>query len=369
MESLIERLARRVASHTSDEAAAVMTEDVVDFLAPQRWRRERDQFFLSTPQVVGFSGQIAAPGSCLTVEVMGVPLVLTRDLDGDLHCFVNACAHRGARVARESRTCQRLTCGFHGWTYGLDGRLRGRRHDGAFEPIDDSCRLIARPVSDRSGLLVVGVGSDVDQAAVDDHLVDIEAQLAGFRFDEVIAVGMRRFEVAANWKVVAALSFESYHFATLHRDSVAKVMTDEFVWDSFGGRHSRWAFAMNGIERLLNSDRASWPNLVPGAVSHALFPGTVVIVSPGGSQLLRTEPGGDVGTSIVTYSGVRLPSDRPSDALAAFEFGGAAFENEDLVAAVECQRGLSAGTPTIRIGRNEPVVQFWHERWRNDLHG
>lgn len=363
---VIARLIARAAEGSLDTADAPTAEHTADFLSPERFERERRQFFLDTPQVIGFAGEVREPGRHLAVESAGVPVLVTRDGDGTLRAFVNACAHRGAQIAEGHGTGQRLTCGFHGWTYALDGRLAGRRADDCFEPASDGCALVALPVSDRSGLVVVGLHPGVPQREVDEHLADIERHFVGFGFDRLQHLETRRFDVEANWKLIAALSMESYHFLTLHRETVGTMFRGDSVADSFG-RHSRWAFAMKGTERLADEDPADWPAQVPGAINHCLFPGTIVITSPGGMQIIRSEPGPTVGRSIVHYHGAFDPAMPREAAQGAYDFGGSAFEHEDLVAAVQCQKGLAAGGAPIQIGRNEPMVQFWHRVWREQL--
>jgi phenylpropionate dioxygenase-like ring-hydroxylating dioxygenase large terminal subunit len=364
---VIARLIERAAAGSLDLAPDPAAEATADFLDPARFERERQQFFLDTPQVLGFAGEVQAPGSYLTAESLGIPIVVTRTVDGELRAFVNACAHRGAQVAKGHGTGQRLTCGFHGWTYSLDGQLVGRRADECFEPAGAGGALVRLPVSDRSGLVVVGLHPEVPQATVDDHLAEIEGQFVGFGFPALHPLEVRRFEVAANWKLIAALSYESYHFLTLHRDTVGTMFRGDSVADTFGTRHSRWAFALKGTEKLAEVDPSKWPDQVPGAINHCLFPGTVVITSPGGAQIIRSEPGPTVGQSVVHYHGAFADLDQRDAAQAAYDYGGHAFEHEDLVAAVECQRGLAASGRTIQIGRNEPMVQFWHRVWREQL--
>lgn len=365
--ALIERLVHRVTTDSMDEAESPLEEVTADFLDPARFERERRQFFVDAPQVIGFAGEVREPGSFVTADVVGVPIVVARGRDGSLRAFVNACGHRGARVAVGQGSALRLTCRFHGWTYGLDGRLAGRRQADSFDPPDPACDLVELPVSDRSGLLVVGVHPGVSQGAVEQHLAAVEDQFAGFGFDRMQALETRRFEVAANWKLVTAASCESYHFATLHRDTVAQWLTHHFVTDTFDERHVRWAFPMVGIEALAGRPRDEWPDRLPGAINHLLFPGTVVITDPENAQIIRAEPGPTVGTSIVHYHGGFLDPGRREQAQASYDFGGHAFEHEDLPAVVECQRGLDAGRTRLLAGRNEPVVQFWFRRWREAL--
>jgi phenylpropionate dioxygenase-like ring-hydroxylating dioxygenase large terminal subunit len=365
--SLIKRLIERTTTNTVDAADSMMLENTGDFLAPERFARERQHFFLQSPQVIGFAGEVKEPNSFITAEVMGVPVVVTRDANDCLHAFVNACAHRGAKVAHGSGNKPKMVCQFHGWTYSMNGELYGRPQEKCFSAAGPQCNLKRLPVSDQSGLLVIGLNPDMPQETVDNHLVDIQQEFAGFGFHDMHTLETRRFEVKANWKIIAALSYESYHFATLHRDSVAQWLRHHYVCDFFNNRHSRWSFALKGIEKLLEKPESEWPDTVPGAVSHALFPGTVVITNPEDAQIIRTEPGNSPDTSVVYYSGVCRNPARKAEALAAYDFGGKAFENEDLPAAIECQQGLAAGREVIHIGTNEAVVQFWHRVWRQAL--
>lgn len=363
--ALSRRLLERVRSDSLDEAVDMMVEPAAAYLDAGRWARERQLFFLETPQVIGFAGQVAEPGSYMTAEVMGIPVVVTRDEAGQLRAFVNACAHRGAPVARGHGARKRLTCAYHGWSYHLDGKLAGRPREAAFDPAGPELALRPLPVSDRFGLIVVGLVG-VSQQAVDAHLESIGPALEGLGLERAQAVDTRRFEVAANWKLVVGLSHESYHFVPLHRESLAPMMTAHAVHDFFDG-HSRWAFPLRGIEDVLAGPEADWPDRLPGVINHTLFPGTVLVVPQADAQLIRAEPGATPGESIVYYSGACTDPGRREDSHAAFEFGGQIFETEDLVAAAECQKGLRAGQGNVVFGRNEPVVQFWHRLWLERL--
>ena len=68
--------------------------------------------------------QVPNPGDYFTTYIGRQPVMITRDKDGELHCMINACAHRGAMLCRR-KTDNRmtLTCPFHGWTFRNDGTL------------------------------------------------------------------------------------------------------------------------------------------------------------------------------------------------------------------------------------------------------
>lgn len=368
LKSLIGRIADRIATGTTDESHAPGIEDAADFLSPERLSRERQQFFLETPQVIGFAGEVAAPGSWVAREAMGIPILVTRDRHGRLHAFVNACAHRGAQLAEGHGEAKggRLVCRFHAWTYALDGRLASRPREAAFDTADARCDLTRLPVSVRSGLIVVGLRPDMTHSSVDEHLVEIEDQLAGLPLAQAKTLDLRRHAVDASWKLVSMLSYESDHFASLHRDTVATMFASNAIVDFFG-RHSRWCFALKGTEALRAQDPSAWPETFPGAVNHQLFPGTVLITTWEIAQLIRTEPGPTPGTCVVHSLGVYFDESKRESLRANYALGLEAFENEDLPAALESQRGLSARQAPFFIGRSEPIVGFWVRQWREAL--
>lgn len=179
-------------------------------------------------------------------------------------------------------------------------------------------------------------------------------------------LGERVFEVAANWKLVAAVSAESYHFENLHRNSVARWLHDNAIFDAFGN-HCRWGFPLKSIEAFHSQPQDSWPNEIHGSLSHLLFPGTVVIANGMGAQIIRTEPGDGVGYSKIRYLGVYRATGSESAARTAYDFGGNAFEQEDLVAVADSHRGLTHNGGTFFVGTNEVAQVFLHQKWRELL--
>ena len=84
---------------------------------------EHEEVFGKTWQVVGHCHQLAKPGDYFTVELHGEPLLLLRGSGGELRGFYNVCRHRAGPPAEGSGSRKLFRCGYHGWTYGLDGSL------------------------------------------------------------------------------------------------------------------------------------------------------------------------------------------------------------------------------------------------------
>src|SRR5262245_18766775 len=62
---------------------------------------ERRAVFGDTWQAVGRTDQIEGPGSFLTADVAGEPLLVVRDESGALRAMANVCRHRGAVIVNE----------------------------------------------------------------------------------------------------------------------------------------------------------------------------------------------------------------------------------------------------------------------------
>src|SRR5664279_888768 len=89
---------------------------------------ERQFVFGGTWQVVGRVEQLREPGSFVTADVVGEPIVVVRAADGKLGAFYNVCRHHAAAVVTERAGAASggvLRCPYHGWSYGLDGALKG----------------------------------------------------------------------------------------------------------------------------------------------------------------------------------------------------------------------------------------------------
>ncbi len=312
-------------------------------------------------QPVAFSAEVPEPGSYLALQVLELPVLLVRDAGGTLNAFINACAHRAAPVASGAGLTRRLVCPFHGWSYELDGNLAARPGEQYFDTSRPDCSLTPLPVTEDCGIVVLGPDAGFPADRLQAALQEVAAEIQGFDLASYCALERRHFAVEANWKLVNSLSLESYHFATLHRDSVAAVLAPNAVVDTWE-RTSRWAFPLKTIDRLSDLPQEQWPDRVEGSCTYTLYPGVMVLVNDSGAQMIRAEPGDRPGCSRVVYTGLRRSDVEPSAAQQAFAFGGDVFEQEDLPVAEQCQRGLSGGRDLL-LGRNEPLLQFWQRLW------
>jgi phenylpropionate dioxygenase-like ring-hydroxylating dioxygenase large terminal subunit len=114
-----------------------MSEDFARFFKPGRVHRqiytdpaifdlEMHHLFGTAWIYVGHESQVKQPGDYFATRIGRRPVVMVRDEEGRVRVIHNQCAHRGAMVvATESGNAPEFTCCYHGWTYHLDGRIKG----------------------------------------------------------------------------------------------------------------------------------------------------------------------------------------------------------------------------------------------------
>ncbi len=292
--ALNKRLLENFNSNCTDQSDREIRVQAEVFFCSDLLGAEKDILFRNTPQPIAFSAEIPEQGAYLSLDVLDVPVLLTRDYAGELHAFINACAHRGAPVAQGSGQGRRLVCPFHGWSYSHAGELVGRPQESCFDTAKIESGLTALPVAERSGIVIVGLNTEIQQRDVDTALGSLEEEIANFHLEQYTCIDRKNLDVNANWKLVNDLSLESYG---------------------------------------------------------------------SGAQMIRAEPVATLESSRVVYVGLAGKNCSFEEASEAYRFGGGVFEKEDLPMAELCQRGLEAARQDLIIGKNEPLLQFWHRLW------
>jgi choline monooxygenase len=175
------------------------------YVAPEILRRERDAIFARTWQLVARTSQLEAVGAYVTAEIAGEPLLITRVSDGEIRAYYNVCPHRAGPLARGCGTRKTIQCGYHGWTFRLDGSLlRAPEMDGC----DVSDVALTSVAVETWGPLVF--------AAIDPE-VTLAEWLAGIPTPAALPHVLHRdYPVDANWKVYVDNYLEGYHIPIVH---------------------------------------------------------------------------------------------------------------------------------------------------------
>ena len=311
--ALIRRIFDHMRAGTTDRGA-VAGSPVTRYLSAERLARER-AMIRSLPVMICASSQVAHPGDWFTHDLSGVPILVTRDRNGVLRAFINACRHRGARVVGgECGSGRRnIICPYHSWTYDLDGTLRGLPHPGEFPDLDRARHgLVALQVAEACGLVWVvpsaqeSAGSAIDIRA---WLGAMALDLQSFGYDRYVAHDTRRFDSRHDWKLVADANLEAYHFKYLHRDTIAPLFQDNrMVADAFGD-HWRITLPKVSIEELRALPEAEWDLANHCNIIYYFFPNVMFLFIGDHATVLGVWPSG-VGAS--TIDAVTLVPEPPA---------------------------------------------------------
>lgn len=171
-------------------------------------------------------------GGALALELLGVPLLLTRppgagpQQEAAARAFLNRCPHRGVALlatgAAEPR-CHRLICPYHGWTYDLNGQLLAAAREADFlEPFDRTAwPLQELPCRQLGPLIWVALGPD--PLPLEEQLDLVLAEAGELFAAPRQLLARQQLGLACNWKVAHDNTLDDYHVAiahptTLHRE-------------------------------------------------------------------------------------------------------------------------------------------------------
>ncbi len=178
---------------------------------------ERRAVFAGTWQVVGRSEQVAEPGSFVTADVAGEPILAVRGSDGVLRAFFNVCRHRAACVVNDaSGRATRLRCRYHGWTFDLAGRLIGTpEFDGVADFRREDNGLVPVSVDTWGPLVFVHLSENPPPLA--EFLAPMGDRAESMSLESLRFVERREYELRCNWKVFVDNYLDGgYHVNTVH---------------------------------------------------------------------------------------------------------------------------------------------------------
>lgn len=370
-EDRIRRTLDHLRSETTDEFELVAEVDPKEFLDAGIARLERELVFGRVPSIACHASELPEPGDFVTLRMPRNDVLVVRQPDGGLRSFVNACGYRGESLEAEpSGTREMFCCRQHGLFYALDGRLRATTNvAGDSEPDTHAGRLVEIPTEQRHGLVWI-----VDNAAADIDVsawlgAEVDAMMAGYHLDALVAVQVGGFDEPVNWKIMQDAFIDNYHIQYAHPNSAAKhVHTNVQTVEDFG-RHARMQTPRKTIDRWLEedpSDQSLSGHVIDG---HFLLPNSTMLRQPDHFELLTFRPHPvDPGCShmdmrllVPTVADSRLDRDRWQRLWDKnWRILMTVLHEEDIPLLRDSQRGIaSADAGTLLLGRNEVVNQIF----------
>lgn len=236
--------------------------------------------FLNSWVCAGASDDVAKPGSVFPLEMARQPILLARDRDGKLRAFFNTCSHRGSLlVEKPAKSCPRIVCPYHAWSYDLAGKLKNTPHVGGAGIhhcagiANEKLGLKPLAAAEWAGLVFINMSQTPEP--FEDFIRPIAERLKSYDFSQLRLGIETTAEARANWKIVVENFVESYHLPWVHAD-MNRFNPMEDHYQILGGA----TYLGQGLKNMRPTDEAAYklppfPNLTPEEMttgeSHFLF--------------------------------------------------------------------------------------------------
>jgi nitrite reductase/ring-hydroxylating ferredoxin subunit len=387
---LLKGLINYLETGTNVDAGGIMQTPTDTYTSEERFSEEWNKFFRDYPQIVGMTGDLAEPGTFFTREDFGIPLLATRDEKGKFRAFANVCAHRGVVVENEKKGKKtKFSCPFHGWTYDNSGKLIGFPKPDHFGDIDKTCYgLTELPCMEQYGFLWVHPNPKGEIDLNNLFGSKLMEEFESWGFQNLILTNEEEYETEMNWKLAIDTFGETYHFPTLHKNTLFNNFHGNVqMFDTFE-RNARLTLCLREIDNMKKDPEENW-HICRGAFPvYFLFPNTILNVSDTGIILVREYPLDmsphrsvskvsfyfwphvieylkENNIVLETKEGKPLQDDVDGNPYLGF---GAIIRDEDYVVAAASHKGLRSGAiDHLTFGKNEPALHHYHNTFREAL--
>lgn len=210
---------------------------------------------------LGLASQAPAAHDFFTTTIGRVPVLVSRDKDGQIGAFVNSCPHRGAMIAQTGSGNARLhVCAYHSWTFDSAGRNKAVKwkkagcYAAGFDQDDhDLAKLPA--FGEYRGFLFGSASGDVPP--LEEYLGEAAKllDLVADQSDDCMELvpGGVAFTFDGNWKLQLENCSDAYHFTSTHPSYLRllekrKETPDERTVRSAFENSQPWSEAAEGVQ-------------------------------------------------------------------------------------------------------------------------
>lgn len=211
--------------------------DISGLFTEEGYQRDIEHIFKKSWLAVGRDQDLPNPGDFKTKKIPGLNynVLIARGKDDKIRAFHNICRHRGNMLVckEQGSSRQGFSCAYHGWTYNVDGTVRGITDREAFPPYgNEALGLKAIRCEVRHGFIFLNF--DEDAESLDSWLAELAPPnlYEGF-FENFRSTNLYQATIKANWNIVMDAFSEAYHTLFVHKNTA----TDYLGGDDNKMRH------------------------------------------------------------------------------------------------------------------------------------
>ncbi|TGD71056.1 aromatic ring-hydroxylating dioxygenase subunit alpha [Mangrovimicrobium sediminis] len=213
-----------IRSISIDEVGEPLTYPVEAFISPEYAAAEKELLWPRVWQMAGRVEDIPQVGDYFTYNICDESIIVIRTAPDTIKAYYNVCPHRGRQLVNTPDDCNQVrgrkanfVCGFHGWTFNLDGENTYILDKPDWQGVlDDPERICLSSLNCDTWGGWVYINMDPDCAPLEEFLGDAKRILDHFEFDKMRYKWRQWSVYPCNWKTAIEAFMEPYHVAGTH---------------------------------------------------------------------------------------------------------------------------------------------------------
>ena len=376
--SLIKEVLNLNEQNTTQFGKASLGQTVDRYIDPSFFEKEKERIFTKIPNAVAVTGEIPNPGDYLAKQwINEIPLLLARDHEGKIRAYANICKHRNSTLVAVGTGCkQKFTCPYHGWTYGLDGKLKGAPDfDAGFAGLSkDDVGLLEFSAKEVNGMIFVSIDptTPIPENYIPNEVIN---SLDYLKVSKQKVYKSREYLVKANWKIIAEGGYEAYHYNVAHKGSLAPFFQgNRLTWQSWD-RFMRMVLPKKSMFGAIDLPEEQWDIRQMSNLLYTFPPFMSLLAQPDNISVIRAIPLSPHETRIEEVLLVDAPRDGGSqwspEELGLHEKNFNLVNHilwEDWTLMENIQSNMKSGlVKHVNFGRFEAALTEMHEQYERDL--
>jgi len=182
-------------------------------------RQEVEHVWPRTWQAACRIEEIPEVGDYVNYEIVEESILVVRSGEDSIKAFYNVCPHRGRRLRDDERgNLEAIYCGYHAWTFDLDGKVISIPDEEDWLGCPNACREDLGLTSVRSECWAgwVWINMDPDAPTLREYLGPVGDILDRMEWEHCRIRSHQTLIFPVNWKVVIEAFVEPYHVVATH---------------------------------------------------------------------------------------------------------------------------------------------------------
>lgn len=240
-------------------------------------------------QLIGHLSQLQNVNDFILGEAAGNPIIVVRESSEKLNAFYNVCRHRGGPLAMENGCAKMLQCKYHGWTYTLNGMLRGVPRFDRVDLFDKKdYGLVPVELEVWEGLVFVRLSSET--GPLQNNFDGIKERISPTDLSKMKFYKREVYEVKCNWKVYIDNYLEGYHVPYVHPELTNFLDYKDYKTEVFEKYSLQYSPVKNDGNYLKRDG---------GAFYYFIYPNIMLNILPGRLQTNIIQPVSHNNTKVI----------------------------------------------------------------------